>query len=195
MNLLIVDNRDSFTYNLVQIFKQIGNCNIIFMKNEEITPLSQKRIPFAADNIDKILFTPGPGLPSDFPVMFDILKDHFKSKSILGVCLGHQAIAEFFGAKLINIKNVKHGMKANIDCIEQDILFKDIPKKFEVGVYHSWSVSKDNFPECLKITSISEDGIIMSLSHRSLNIHGVQFHPESIMTDFGKNIIENWIKS
>lgn len=187
MKILIVDNNDSFTYNLVQVIKQYGKCELEIIKNEHMNLNG-------INKYDKILFTPGPGIPSDFPAMFDILKTYEKSKSILGVCLGHQAIAEFFGGKLINNNSVMHGRKTEIKIVEKSgILFKNLPEKFNVGLYHSWSVSKESLPDCLKITSLSKEDVIMSISHKNYKIHGVQFHPESIVTKFGKEIIYNWL--
>jgi len=188
MKLLIVDNHDSFTYNLVQIVKQIRNCTFEIIKNDLININN-------VDNFQKILFTPGPGVPKDFPAMFEILDRYSKTKSILGVCLGHQAIAEYFGAALINNKTVVHGISKKIQIVHGDFIYKNLPLKINVGLYHSWYVSPNNFPECLTITSYSDNGIIMSLKHQKYDVRSVQFHPESIMTQFGKVIIRNWLES
>jgi anthranilate synthase/aminodeoxychorismate synthase-like glutamine amidotransferase len=188
MKLLVVDNHDSFTFNLAQIIKQSGFCTFEVIKNDLIK-LDD------VDNFDKIIFTPGPGLPSDFPIMFEIIDRYKISKSILGVCLGHQAIANYFGAGLANSEKIVHGISKKVMVLENDVLFNSIPGAFEAGLYHSWYVSRDNFPGSLRITSASDDGIIMSVAHKTYNIRGVQFHPESIMTKVGKQIIFNWLKS
>jgi anthranilate synthase component II len=188
MKLLIIDNNDSFTYNLVQIIKQFRNCTFEVKKNDLINMNS-------VNDFQKILFTPGPGVPKDFPAMFEILDRYSSIKSILGVCLGHQAIAEHRGAVLKNSKTVFHGISKKIQIVQDDLLFKNLPAIFDAGLYHSWYVSNDGFPECLDITSYSEDGIIMSFKHKKNDVRGVQFHPESIMTQFGKVIIRNWLES
>lgn len=188
MKLLVVDNHDSFTFNLVQIIKQSRICEVEIIKNDLI-------ILDTVKNYDKILFTPGPGLPSEFPIMRDIISSYKETKNIFGICLGHQAIAEYFGASLYNKQNVEHGVSKKIDVIKSDVLFKSVPNQFDAGIYHSWYVSKNNFPDCLEVTSISEDQIIMSLSHKKFDIRGVQFHPESIMTKFGRQILINWLAS
>ncbi len=189
INLLVVDNYDSFTFNLVQIIELTGLCKYHVKKSDQIEIDSVK-------HYDKIIFSPGPGVPSDNPIMSNIVKNFSASKSILGICLGFQAIAETFGGRLVNMNKPIHGIKKEIMIIGQhDYLFKDLPKKFSVGLYHSWEVSIENFPVDLKITSVSEDKKIMSLSHKTLDVRGVQFHPESIMTPFGKNIIHNWLSN
>jgi anthranilate synthase component 2 len=187
MKLLIVDNYDSFTFNLVELIRKTGYNDFEVIKSDKI-------IIDEIDRFDKILFTPGPGLPKDFPVMFEILKAYEKKKSIFGVCLGHQAIGEFYGATLINHKNVVHGIKKSVNIINKgEILFRKIPDKIDAGLYHSWFVSDINFPSMLKITAVSEDNIIMALTHATYDVRGVQFHPESIMTGYGQKIIENWL--
>lgn len=187
MKLLIVDNHDSFTYNLVQIIKQAVRCSFEVIKNDKIDLSSVK-------HFDKILFTPGPGLPLEKPAMFEIVNIYSKSKSILGICLGHQAIAEAFGGMLFNMQNVYHGIAKKIRIIEkEDYLFKNIPEFFTGGLYHSWAVSSENFPESLNITAVASDETIMALSHKTYDVRGVQFHPESIMTACGKKIMENWL--
>lgn len=187
MQILIVDNYDSFTYNLAQIVKECSNSEPVILKNDKINLKS-------VTGYNKILFSPGPGLPKDSPVMDKIIQRFGKSKSILGICLGHQAIGEAFGAQLINLKRVFHGVAKKINLTEDEYIFRKIPHSFEAGLYHSWVVSEKKFPECLKITATSEDGYIMGISHREYDIHGVQFHPESIMTKPGKAIIDNWLK-
>lgn len=187
MKLLIVDNYDSFTFNLVELLRKTEFNNYEVKKSDHII-LDQ------VSQFDKILFTPGPGLPKDFPVMFAILKKFALTKSILGVCLGHQAIGEFYGAKLINLDNVVHGFSKPARIIDfSEPLFHNIPSRIDVGLYHSWFLSGEDFPAGLKVTAVSEDNIIMALSHKMYDVRGVQFHPESIMTIHGEAIIRNWL--
>ena len=187
MKLLIADNYDSFTFNLVELIRRTGFTEYEVAKSDRINLEAVKKF-------DKILFTPGPGLPKDFPVMFDILKKFAPTKSILGVCLGHQAIGEFYGAKLINLNSVVHGISKSVQIIDSgELLFNNIPSKIDVGLYHSWFISSEDFPEALNITAMSEDNIIMTLSHKKYDVRGVQFHPESIMTTYGEAIIRNWL--
>ena len=186
--ILILDNYDSFTYNLVQLIEE-SNASPIVIKNDQIT------IEAVAD-YDKILFSPGAGIPSEIPIMKQIVDGYGQSKSILGICLGHQAIAEAYGGKLFNMPEVLHGKKHRIRISSpSDILFKGIPETFEVGLYHSWAVDKQFLPETIKITALSSTGIIMALSHVVNDVKGIQFHPESYMTEYGKAIIENWIRN
>ena len=188
MKILIIDNYDSFTYNLAQIIEESTLCDFTIKQIDKINTDE-------VDKYDKIMFSPGPGLPSENILMYEIIDRYKKSKSILGVCLGHQAIAEYFGGTLYNLKKVYHGIKQRIEIIDKDdYLFNNIPNEFYVGLYHSWTVLPDNFPDCLKLTAISSDNIIMALSHKIFDIKGIQFHPESIMTDYGKQLINNWIK-
>ena len=187
MKLLIIDNYDSFTYNLVQMIEELG------LLNYEIIPHDKVNIQ-NANVFDKILITPGPGLPKDHPILEMVIRQYASSKSILGVCLGHQAIAKTFGGELFKQENVSHGItKRMIIKDSSDYLFKDVTSEVNVGLYHSWAVSKTNFPKELKITAVSEDGVIMAVSHKQYNVKGVQFHPESIMTVCGKQIIQSWI--
>jgi len=187
MKVLIVDNYDSFTFNLVQLIEQFGKCSWKVVKNDACSLE-------AITDYDKILFTPGPGLPSEAPIMRHILQRFDKEKSILGVCLGHQAIAEYYGGNLFNFEKVIHGIVKPIEVLQSsDYLFQGLPKTVGVGLYHSWAVDEKDFPDCLQVTAKSEDGVIMALSHRELDVKGVQFHPESIMTEFGKEMIWNWL--
>jgi len=187
MRVLIIDNYDSFTYNLAQVVEQCGVSDFNIMKTDA---LDMKK----AGDYPKILISPGPGLPKDYPNLFSLLDLYSSSKSILGVCLGHQAIAEFFGAKLFNLNEVYHGVTKKIQILKKDdYLFRNIPDAFEGGLYHSWAVSEQDFPQELVVTSKAEDGIIMSISHQILDVKGIQFHPESIMTDYGTAIIRNWL--
>lgn len=182
--ILVIDNYDSFTYNLVHYLEELG-CQVIVKRNDQ---LSLEEV----DAFDKIVLSPGPGIPDEAGLLKEIIAKYAPSKSIFGVCLGQQAIAEVFGGSLINLKEVYHGIATSIEITKEDVLFKDIPKKIEVGRYHSWVVHPD-LPEDLEATSIDENGQIMSLRHKKFNVHAVQFHPESVLTPHGKKILENWL--
>lgn len=188
MNILIVDNYDSFTYNLLHIIKELcnGNASIDIAKNDGI---DFGRV----DEYNKIILSPGPGIPSGSGDLLKLIKGFSQTKSILGVCLGHQAIGEAFGAKMDNSGNIYHGVQSEIKIIGQCYLFKGLPRSIQVGRYHSWLLSNNDFPECLEVTSVDAEGRIMSLSHKRFDVHGVQFHPESIMTPFGRDILKNFI--
>ncbi len=186
MKILIVDNFDSFTYNLVHYVKEFS-IDVKVLRNNEI---SLKNIC----NFDKIILSPGTGLPFHFPILKEIIKKFYKKKSILGVCLGHQAIAETFDCHLFNLNKVSHGLQRKTIILDKkDKLFKNVPDIFLSARYHSWAVSKEFFSKDLKITAIDEKGVIMAISHKKYNLKGVQFHPESIMTIYGKNIIKNFL--
>jgi anthranilate synthase component 2 len=184
--ILILDNYDSFTYNLLQLVEENGG-EAVVIKNDQIMLESIAQY-------DKILFSPGAGIPSDFPIMTQIVQRYRHTKSILGICLGHQAIAAAYGAKLYNMPEVFHGKK-HIITIEdkRDYLFNGLPESFEVGLYHSWAVDRQSLPVVLKITALNSNGIIMALSHTTDDVKGIQFHPESYMTGYGKKIIGNWL--
>jgi anthranilate synthase component II len=187
--LLLADNNDSFTWNLVQLVKEVAIISIDVLKTPEL------KIP-ELKKYDKILFSPGPGLPNQFPVLKEIVDVYKQTKSILGVCLGHQAIAEAFGGKLKNLETVHHGTREEIEILDQsEYLFKCLPPTFIAGLYHSWTVDPDFFPEELKVTAISKSGNIMGISHSQFDVRGIQFHPESYMTFVGKQIINNWLNS
>jgi anthranilate synthase component 2 len=187
MKVLILDNYDSFTYNLVHLVEKLLHVKIEVFKNDEINLEEVERF-------DKIILSPGPGLPEEAGIMKSLIRHYGKSKSILGVCLGHQAIGEVFGGKLINLDHVFHGVAHDIDVIDSaEILFKGLEKKITVGRYHSWVVDSLNFPDDLIITATDSSGNVMGLRHQVLNIRGVQFHPESIMTPQGEKIISNWL--
>ena len=186
MKIFILDNYDSFTYNLVHIIEQFTD-EVIVKRNDQID-LSE------LDNFDKIVFSPGPGLPSDVKIMNEIMDVYKHSKPILGVCLGHQAIAEYFGATLLNMPEVNHGREFKTQITVKDYIYDNIPNIILTGRYHSWIVNKENFPTELEITSIDEQtGNIMSLQHIIYDIRGVQYHPESIMTKYGFQILKNWV--
>ena len=185
--IIIIDNYDSFTYNLVHYLEDL-NCEVTVYRNDE----------FDIDELqkfDKILLSPGPGVPKEAGLLIEVIKTYAKTKSILGVCLGQQAIAEVFGGSLINLDKVQHGVASTITIVDPDEpLFHNLETTIEVGRYHSWVVNPVGFPEVLEITSIDENNQIMSLRHRILNVRGVQFHPESLLTPNGKQILENWLK-
>ncbi|MDD4143156.1 MAG: aminodeoxychorismate/anthranilate synthase component II [Prolixibacteraceae bacterium] len=189
MKLIVIDNYDSFTFNLVHAVKKITGLPVKVARNDEVN----------MDEIsgyDKIILSPGPGLPGEAGLLTEIIRIFAPYKSILGVCLGHQAIGEVFGGQLINLKRVFHGVATPVNTTgNKSVLFKGIPDSFEAGRYHSWIIDKENMPECLEITSIDNDGMIMSVKHKEYNVEGVQFHPESVLTPLGGKIIENWINS
>lgn len=187
MKIVIIDNYDSFTYNLAHLVKELG-ANVSVFRNDKFQ-LEQ------LNEFDKIILSPGPGIPKEAGLLLDVIKTYAGKKPILGVCLGHQAIGEAFGAQLENLTDVFHGVATMINITEDDVLFDDMPKQIMVGRYHSWVVSKNSLPSCLTVTSESEEGQIMSLRHNTFDIRGIQYHPESVLTPEGKQIILNWLKS
>ena len=188
-SILVIDNYDSFTYNLVHAIKKISGLPVDVFRNDEI---SLEEI----EKYDKIVLSPGPGIPVEAGLLLDIIKKFAPKKSILGVCLGHQAIGEAFGGKLHNMNKVLHGIATPVELTEtKTVLFKGLPKTFEVGRYHSWIVEKENLPDCFDVTSYDEDGMIMSIKHKKFDVEGVQFHPESVLTPLGETIIKNWLNS
>ena len=188
MKILVFDNYDSFTYNLVQMIEQISGEKVEVFRNDQID-LEE------IEKYDKIVLSPGPGIPSEAGILIDLIKKYAPTKSILGVCLGQQAIAEAFGGSLINLTEIYHGVATNAQTIKKDArLLQDLPENLEVGRYHSWAVNPDGFPDELEITSVDENGMIMSLQHKTYDVQAVQYHPESILTPDGKKIIENFLK-
>lgn len=184
--IIIIDNYDSFTYNLVHYLEDL-NANVTVFRNDEFDIEE-------INKFDKILLSPGPGVPSEAGLLKEVIKTYSKSKSILGICLGHQAIAEVFGGSLINLDKVHHGVSSTIKIISPDeILFQNLDSTIKVGRYHSWVVNPTDFPQDLEITSIDDNNEIMSLRHRNLDVRGVQFHPESLLTLEGKKILKNWL--
>ncbi|PZW39593.1 anthranilate synthase component 2 [Mesonia algae] len=182
--ILVIDNYDSFVYNLVHYLEDL-NCQVTVKRNDELY-LEE------AEEYDKILLSPGPGIPDEAGLLKEIIKTYGHSKPMLGVCLGQQAIAEVFGGKLINLNKVYHGVATSIEVIEENsVLFKDLPKKLDVGRYHSWVV--EQLPDALIPTSYDENGQIMSIKHSDFPVFAVQFHPESVLTPLGKKILENWV--
>ncbi len=188
MKILVLDNYDSFTYNLVHYLEQVSDAQIDVIRNDKI-PLED------VGKYDKILLSPGPGVPSEAGILLELIKMYAPHKSILGVCLGQQAIGEVFGGKLINLESVYHGVATEMEIVKEDVLFKDIPKKFKAGRYHSWVVDEKNFPTELEITCKDEKGFVMGLRHIKYDVRGVQFHPESILTEHGLQMIKNWVNS
>lgn len=186
MKVVIIDNYDSFTYNLSHLVKRLG-ANVTVYRNDQFS-ISQLKV------FDKIILSPGPGIPSEAGLLLDVIKSYAGQKPILGVCLGHQAIGEVFGATLTNLSDVYHGVATEGTQFGTDPIFNGLPRRIVMGRYHSWGVSRDGFPDCLEITAESDDGQIMALRHRNYNIHGIQFHPESVLTPDGETIIKNWLE-
>lgn len=186
MKIVIIDNYDSFTYNLSHLVKELG-VDVMVYRNDRFE-LSQ------LEAYDKIILSPGPGIPSEAGLLLDVIKAYAGKKPILGVCLGHQAIGEYFGGKLTNLSDVFHGVATEGSQFGNDAIFAGLPKRITMGRYHSWVVSKEGFPECLEITAESDEGQIMALKHREYDIHGIQFHPESVLTPEGKTMLKNWLE-
>ncbi len=186
MKIIIIDNYDSFTYNLSHLVKELGADVTVYRNDQfELSSLQQ---------FDKIILSPGPGIPSEAGLLLDVIREYAGKKPILGVCLGHQAIGESFGGKLTNLSDVFHGVATPCNIIADDYIFEGLPSSIEVGRYHSWVVDAKSLPSCLEATSLSDEGYIMSLRHRDYDIRGIQFHPESVLTPQGRQILSNWIK-
>jgi anthranilate synthase component II len=193
MKILVFDNYDSFTYNLVHLVEKIIHQKVDVFRNDEI-PMEKVK------EYDKIILSPGPGIPEEAGLLLPLIKEYASSKSILGVCLGHQAIGEAFGGKLVNLSTVYHGVATDIEVGSlksgvRSILFDGLPDKLEVGRYHSWIVSDENFPGELEVTARDENNYIMGLQHKRFDVQGVQFHPESVLTPKGEEIMRNWLKN
>lgn len=187
MDILVLDNYDSFTYNLVHLIRQITGDKVEVRRNDEIS-LDE------VEQFDKIVLSPGPGIPDEAGISKDLIRKYAPTKSILGVCLGHQAIAEVFGGKIYNLKKVLHGVQSPVYLNNRiDYLFENIPSRFNGGRYHSWMVAKEELPAELAITSEDDNGEIMSISHHKYDVKGVQFHPESILTEYGEHMMANWL--
>jgi anthranilate synthase component 2 len=187
MKILVFDNYDSFTYNLVHSVSHLGY-DVDVARNDCIALED-------VDKYDKILLSPGPGIPSESGILLDLIRTYAPTKSIFGVCLGEQAIGEVFGGQLENLANVYHGVSTEIQVVDDDILFAGLERRFVAGRYHSWIVSRENFPDELKITAIDAENNIMALAHRQYDVRGVQFHPESVLTPVGMKILKNWLES
>ncbi|MBC8109770.1 MAG: aminodeoxychorismate/anthranilate synthase component II [Verrucomicrobia bacterium] len=188
MKILVLDNYDSFVYNLVHYLKELGAEQVDVYRNDKISLE-------AVAGYDKILLSPGPGLPSEAGIMPDLLQQFGSHKSILGVCLGHQAIGEAFGGTLENMSEVLHGVATDTFIQHHDRLFKDIPNQIKTGRYHSWTVVPETLPDVLEITALDQNGRIMAMAHKKYDIQSVQFHPESVLTEFGKKMIQNWLQN
>lgn len=186
MKILVLDNYDSFTYNLVQMTEQLTTDPIVVRRNNEIT-LEE------VGQFEKIILSPGPGIPQEAGILLDLIKTYASTKSIFGVCLGQQAIAEAFGGQLINLSEIYHGVATEALKIAEHSLLEGLPGKIEVGRYHSWAVDPQSLPSELEVTSVDSKGMIMSLKHKTFDVHGVQYHPESILTPLGKHILANFI--
>ena len=185
MHIVIIDNYDSFTYNLAHLVKSLGAA---------VTVLRNDR--FALEDLaafDKIILSPGPGIPSEAGLLLDVIRTYAGRKPILGVCLGHQAIGEVFGGHLENLSDVFHGVATEGRQTGTDPIFRGLPERIVMGRYHSWVVSRENFPDCLEITAVSDEGQIMALRHRTFDIHGIQFHPERVLTPDGATLLRYWL--
>ncbi len=188
MKILVFDNYDSFTYNLVHLVEKILPVKVDVFRNDQI-PLAK------IQEYDKIILSPGPGIPSEAGSLLQVIKQYAATKSILGVCLGHQAIGEAFGGELINLSKVYHGVATSCNVLnDRSPLFIGLEKELEVGRYHSWIVSKDKFPDELEITAEDDNGFIMAMQHKTYDVQGVQFHPESVLTPKGEALMRNWLK-
>ncbi len=179
MKILVLDNYDSFTYNIVHLVKQLGYSDVEVHRNDKISLEEVERF-------DKIILSPGPGVPSEAGILLDVIKSYAPTKSIFGVCLGEQAIGEAFGATLINLPEVHHGVSSEMKIVADDYIFAGLVAPIEIGRYHSWAVSNDNLPDCLEITAVDDKGMIMALRHKTYDVRGVQFHPESVLTPKGQ---------
>lgn len=186
MSILILDNYDSFTYNLKHLVEKVGEEEVIVKRNDEIE-INQ------VNQFNAIILSPGPGLPKDAGIMPDLLKQYYNRKKILGVCLGMQAIGEFFGAELKNLNRVVHGESMKMNVVKKSPIFENCPPSFLVGRYHSWVIN-NGFPlEDLQVIAEDEQHEIMAIEHKNLPIFGVQFHPESILSQYGENLMKNWL--
>ena len=186
MRIAVIDNYDSFTYNLVHLVKSLG-VEVDVFRNDQFQ-LSSLEL------YDKFLLSPGPGIPGEAGLLLEVIKTYAPRKPILGICLGHQAIGEVFGGRLVRLRQVYHGVATPCEQMMDEPLFADLPRHFEVGRYHSWVVSREDFPDCLQVTALSSDGQVMALRHKQYDVRGLQFHPESVLTPLGGTILSNWIR-
>ena len=185
MKVVIIDNYDSFTYNLSHLVKELG-AEVAVVRNDQFR-LEE------LEQYSKIILSPGPGIPSEAGLLPDVIRTYAGRKPILGVCLGHQAIGEVFGAKLENLSDVFHGVATPCHIVADDPIFSGISRDITIGRYHSWVVSREGLPDCLEVTAVSDEGQIMALRHRELNVRGIQFHPESVLTPDGRKMLQNWM--
>ncbi|OSZ80399.1 aminodeoxychorismate/anthranilate synthase component II [Chitinophagaceae bacterium IBVUCB2] len=190
MKILVFDNYDSFTYNLVHLVEKITHTKVDVYRNDQIAMEQVK-------DYDKIILSPGPGIPEEAGLLLSLIKEYAATKSILGVCLGHQAIGEAFGGTLTNLSTVYHGVATPVmvDKERKSPLFEGLPETLEVGRYHSWIIAEKNFPGELEVTARDENNYIMALQHKNYDVQGVQFHPESVLTPMGEDILRNWLKN
>lgn len=187
--ILVLDNYDSFTYNLVHLVEKIRGQKVEVFRNDRI-PLEK------VNDYDKIILSPGPGIPSEAGLLLPLIREYAGTKSVLGVCLGHQAIGEVFGASLVNLSTVYHGVSTPVHVLQPGQgLFEGLPPTLEAGRYHSWVVAEEGFPDALVVTARDEKGYIMGLRHRNFDVEGVQFHPESVLTPNGEQLLRNWLKN
>lgn len=186
MKILIFDNYDSFTYNLVHLVKELGYTDVDVFRNDKIALEDVAKY-------DKFILSPGPGIPSEAGLLLPLIKEYAGKRPILGVCLGHQAIGEAFGAQLKNLEDVYHGVATRINITQPDYIFDTLGRELEVGRYHSWIVDNNGLPECIEITATDNNGQIMALKHKEFDVHGVQFHPESVLTPAGETIVKNFL--
>lgn len=186
VSVAVIDNYDSFTYNLVHLVRSLGAQATVF-RNDQFD------LPDLAD-YDKLLLSPGPGIPSEAGLLLDVIRTYAATKPILGVCLGHQAIGEVFGARLTNLAEVFHGVATEGINLQRDYIFRDLPPRITMGRYHSWVVERSSLPACLEVIAESDEGFVMALRHRDYDVHGIQFHPESVLTPQGATIVSNWLK-
>ena len=185
MKIVIIDNYDSFTYNLSHLVKELG---------AEVTVVRNDQFGLAdLEPYSKIILLPGPGIPSEAGLLLDVIRTYAGKKPVLGVCLGHQAIGEAFGGRLENLSDVFHGVATPCHIIADDPIFSGIERDITIGRYHSWVVSREGLPECLEVTAVSDEGQIMALRHREMNVRGIQFHPESVLTPDGRKMLQNWL--
>lgn len=185
MKIVIIDNYDSFTYNLAHLVREAG-AELTVYRNDQFAL-------DALESFDKIILSPGPGIPSEAGLLPDVIREYAGRIPMLGVCLGHQAIGEVFGGSLVNLSEVYHGVATECTLLGNDYIFAGLPERITIGRYHSWVVSHEHLPSCLEVTAFSDEGQIMALRHREYDIHGIQFHPESVLTPDGKKIIVNWL--
>lgn len=183
--VVVIDNYDSFTYNLVHLVRQLG-AEVSVVRNDQFE-LEQ------IASYDKIILSPGPGIPSEAGLLLDVIRTYAGRKPMLGVCLGHQAIGEVFGGRLTNLSEVFHGVATEGTQWQNDPIFEGLPSRITMGRYHSWVVDRASLPDCLEVTAESDEGYIMALRHRQYDIHGIQFHPESVLTPQGSTIVANWL--
>lgn len=187
MKILVIDNYDSFVFNLIRYIREASDAEITVVKNDQF------ELEFV-DQFDKILLSPGPGIPDEAGLMKAVIEKYADSKSIFGVCLGHQAIAEVFGCKLKNLEAPLHGIQSPLKVEKEDALFENIPESFNIGHYHSWAIDPE-VSDQIEVTSRDQNGEIMSIRHKEYDVRGVQFHPESVLTEYGREMIGNWISS